>query len=326
MAVVNFGDDDDPRRQFAGLAAFRQNVPRMTGEYWVGWFDHWGEVHHRTPAEHAAKGLEWMLAQGISFNLYMVHGGTSFGYMSGANLGKVYEPIVSAYDYDSPLDEAGRPTAKFQAIRAVIGKHLGSELPALPQPLPVMTVPRFELRETAPLASRLPRPFHSARPTTMEALGQSYGYVLYRRNVERAGKGTLVVEGVKDFAVVMQGARRLGALDRRRGESRLEVELHAGEPLDILDSALPRGVTLEFAPQTESVASEVELRRYILRNPAGELAPFYLLPGLQIDISASQIRDQIHNQTQPSTAAQTLQPALLPPPVLEYIRAHNLYR
>ena len=106
----------------------------------------------------------------------------------------------------------------------------------------------------------------------------------------------------------------------------LIVGSRPGEPLDILDSALPRGVTLEFAPQTESVASEVELRRYILRNPAGELAPFYLLPGLQIDISASQIRDQIHNQTQPSTAAQTLQPALLPPPVLEYIRAHNLYR
>jgi beta-galactosidase len=234
VAVVNFGDGDDPRREFANLAAFRQNVPRMTGEYWVGWFDHWGEVHHRTPPEHAVKGLEWMLGQGISFSLYMVHGGSSFGYMSGANLGKVYEPIISAYDYDSPLDEAGRPTAKFHAIRAAIGKHLGRELPALPEPVPMMTVPRFELREAAPLASRLPRPFRSARPTTMEALGQSYGYVLYRRNVERAGKGTLVVEGVKDFAVAMQGSRRLGTLDRRRGESRLEVELTAGEPLEIL--------------------------------------------------------------------------------------------
>jgi beta-galactosidase len=36
VAVVNFGDGEDPRRQFANLAAFRQNVPRMTGEYWVG--------------------------------------------------------------------------------------------------------------------------------------------------------------------------------------------------------------------------------------------------------------------------------------------------
>jgi len=234
VAVVNFGDGDDPRHHFSGLAAFRQNVPRMAGEYWVGWFDHWGEVHHRTPPEHAARGLEWMLAQGISFNLYMVHGGSSFGYMSGANLGKVYEPIVSAYDYDSPLDEAGRPTAKFHAIRAVIARHVKEELPAVPEPLPMMAVPRFPLHESAPLLGRLPRPFHSARPTTMEALGQSYGYVLYRRNVERAGKGTLVVEGVKDYAVAMQGAKRLGTLDRRHGESRLEVELSAGEPLDIL--------------------------------------------------------------------------------------------
>jgi nicotinate-nucleotide adenylyltransferase len=97
-----------------------------------------------------------------------------------------------------------------------------------------------------------------------------------------------------------------------------------------LQSALPDGLTMEAVPAPDKVESEITLRRYILRNPAGELAPFYLLPGLHIDISASQIRDQIRNQirnlAQPSAALQMPELALLPPPVLEYIRARNLYR
>ncbi|MGA3160939.1 MAG: nicotinate (nicotinamide) nucleotide adenylyltransferase [Terracidiphilus sp.] len=95
--------------------------------------------------------------------------------------------------------------------------------------------------------------------------------------------------------------------------------------LDNLDSALPQGFVLEAAPEPDAVESGVALRRSILRNPAGLEAPFYLLPGLHIDISASQIRDQIHAQATPSIALQCPESALLPAPVLEYIRAHNLY-
>ena len=85
LSVINFGDTDDPAREFANFAKSRQNVPRMVGEYWDGWFDHWGEHHHVTPPGRCARKLDWMLSQGISVNLYMVHGGTSFGFMSGAN-------------------------------------------------------------------------------------------------------------------------------------------------------------------------------------------------------------------------------------------------
>ena len=57
----------------------------MTGEYWAGWYDAWGGEHARTDAELQAKELDWMLGQGYSVNLYMFHGGTSFGFMNGAN-------------------------------------------------------------------------------------------------------------------------------------------------------------------------------------------------------------------------------------------------
>src|SRR5437667_7467453 len=123
LSVINFGGGN-PSGEFARYAKFRQNVPLMVGEYWIGWFDHWGEKHHTTKPQESANGVDWMLSKGISFNLYMFHGGTTFGFMNGANSGKTYEPDISGYDYDSPLDEAGRPTQKFFAMRDVIKKYL----------------------------------------------------------------------------------------------------------------------------------------------------------------------------------------------------------
>ncbi len=233
-SVINFGDTSNPEREFANFAAFRQNVPRMCGEFWVGWFDHWGERHHTTPPARGAQGLEWMLSRGISANLYMVHGGSSFGFMSGANNGRVYEPDISGYDYDSPLDEAGRPTAKFHALREVLGKYAEGALPDLPASLPMISIPRFELRESASLADRLGEPLRAPAPVTMEAAGQSFGYILYRKRIGRAFHGPLEVTEVRDYAVVSQGGKVLGALDRRLHQSRLDIDLAAGEPLDIL--------------------------------------------------------------------------------------------
>src|SRR5262249_2833611 len=150
------------------------NAPRMCGEFWVGWFDAWGERRQTVSAEKAAEGLDWMLARGISVNLYMFHGGTTFGFMNGANKYEAYQPDISSYDYDSPLDEAGRPTEKFFALREVIKKRLpaGTALPELPAPLPMVEIPRFELRESANLLSALGRPVRAARPQSMEAVGQ----------------------------------------------------------------------------------------------------------------------------------------------------------
>jgi len=242
LSVINFGDNSDPAREFANFAKSRQNVPRMCGEFWVGWFDHWGERHHVTPPAASARGLEWMLSQGISANLYMVHGGTSFGFMNGANWDFSYQPDISSYDYDSPLDEAGRPTPKFHALREVIRKHLpaGTELPALPEPLPMIEIPPFQLAESANLEPLLRDPIRSERPQTMEAVGQSYGFILYRKKLEQATRGRLEIIDVHDYALVLQGAKRLGVLDRRLKQTGLEVELAAGAPLDILVENLGR--------------------------------------------------------------------------------------
>jgi len=234
-AAINFGQGS-ASAEFAKFARSRQGVPRMCGEYWDGWFDHWGEMHHTTTPEGAATEVDWMLARGISLNLYMVHGGTSWGFMSGANFDGNYQPDISSYDYDAPLDEAGQPTKKFVLIREAIKQHLppGTQLPELPAPLPVIEIPQFDLREGASFSGLLGKAVPSGQPQTMEALGQAYGFVLYRKRDVKRVKGILEIKDVRDYAVVMQGTRRLGALDRRLEQQSLEVDLESNEPLDIL--------------------------------------------------------------------------------------------
>ena len=247
LAVINFGGRDAPEKKFAVFDKFRQHVPRMCGEFWVGWFDSWGEKHQTVAAQKVAQGLDWMLARGISVSIYMFHGGSTFGFMNGANKSAVYKPIINSYDYDAPLDEAGRPTEKFFALRDVIKKYLpaGTVLPELPAPLPMIEIPRLELKESASLFSALGRPVKSERPQPMEAVGQNYGFILYRKRLDRAAKGTLEITEPSDYALVYQGDKRLGVLDRRLKQNSLNVELSTAAPLDILVENMGR---VNFGP------------------------------------------------------------------------------
>jgi nicotinate-nucleotide adenylyltransferase len=102
----------------------------------------------------------------------------------------------------------------------------------------------------------------------------------------------------------------------------LIVASRPGERLDDLRAALPDGLAVVSLPQPGQPTEEIKLRRCILRNPAGELVPLYLLPGLQIEISASEIREL----ARASAAGPASEQELLPAPVSEYIRAHHLYR
>jgi beta-galactosidase len=238
LSVINFGAGDGIEDEFKNLAKFRQNVPRMSGEYWIGWFDHWGAKHQTVKPEVVAKGVEWMLDNNISFSLYMFHGGTSFGFMNGANYSKKepFQPDTSSYDYDSPLDEAGRPTAKFYAIRDVIEKHLAPDesLPDVPASPQTIEVPQFDLREAAGMLSLLGKPVKSEKPLSMEEIGQNYGYVLYRKKLDKDVSGELKFDALNDYGQIFIDGKKVGILDRRLKQNALTIDAKAGSTLDIL--------------------------------------------------------------------------------------------
>jgi len=222
-AVINFGTGD-AKQGFETLKKLRPDGPFMNGEYWAGWFDHWGEHHHTTAVAANASEYEWMLQQAYSVSMYMFHGGTSFGFMNGANSnGTNYEPDTTSYDYDAPLNESGLPTAKFTAFRDVITRVTGKTPPALPQPIPAQTYPIAARTESASLWNNLPAPAESDKLLTMEDLDQAYGYILYRTEIANGASGELTIDGLHDYAQIYIDRKLIGTLDRRLGQSSLAL-------------------------------------------------------------------------------------------------------
>jgi beta-galactosidase len=264
---INFGPGES-QKGFATLKKLRPNGPFFNSEYWDGWFDHWGAPHAHTNTQQQASDLDWTLRQGYSISIYMFHGGTSFGWMNGANSdGKTYEPDVTSYDYDAALDESGRPTPKFYAFRDVIARDTGAKLPPVPTPPPVTTLPAFTLDRSASLWENLPKPVHSDQPLAMEQMDQAYGYILYRTTVSGPISGDLAIGALHDYAEVYVDGRLAGTIDRRLNQNSLPLAINAAHArLGILventgrvnfGSALPgervgllQGVTLAGKPLT----------------------------------------------------------------------------
>ena len=182
--TVNFGTGANIDKQFAKLREVRPETPLMCSEFWSGWFDHWGRKHETRPGEVMVEGLKEMLDKGISFSLYMTHGGTTFGWWGGAN-NPAYSAMCSSYDYDAPISEAGWTTDKYFALRDMLKNYLqeGEKLPDVPQALPVMEVPAIKFTQIAPLINNLPTPKQTEDIKPMEKFDQGWGTILYRTSL-----------------------------------------------------------------------------------------------------------------------------------------------
>ncbi|MCK2029164.1 glycoside hydrolase family 35 protein [Microbacterium galbinum] len=226
----SFGSRSTER--LATLRAHQPTGPLMCSEFWDGWFDWWGGVHHTTDVDAAASDLDALLAAGASVNIYMFHGGTNFGLTNGANHKGRYLPIVTSYDYDAPLDEAGDPTTKFFAFRDVIAKYapVPDELPAPRASAPVASVelaPAGAWTDAA--ASASPTPL----PATFDELGHLSALVRYDVALPpMSGPGLLTVEEVRDLAWVSVDGQPVGTLSRTRHDQALRIP--AGRTLSIL--------------------------------------------------------------------------------------------
>lgn len=222
------------------LATLRQHQPTgplMCMEFWCGWFDHWGEKHHTTPAEDSARDLDELLAAGASVNIYMVHGGTNFGLTAGANDSGRYLPMVTSYDYDSPISESGDLTPKFHAFREVIARHAPVPDEPLPEPVdaPELSVDLDSVAAPLELVASDRGEFPS--PPTLDELGPDLVLAEYRTVAPSTAVGVLDAE-VRDHAWVLRDGVQAGILQRILGDN--SVGLPAGRDLTLLVEELGR--------------------------------------------------------------------------------------
>lgn len=242
-AAMNFGTYDKAEAEFAKYREHRPEGPMMCGELWAGWFDHFGKTRVNMPAAPLLKSLEWMLKNKCSFSIYMFHGGTSFGFNAGANFqaDSNYAPHVASYDYDAVLDEAGRPSEKFFAVRQLMQNYLpATRFPPLPAAEPFIQLPRFRLEQRAPLSQLMEKAAQFAQPQTLEALGKSHGLMLYRHKAKASFRGELSFGDVRDYALVSVGGRHQGSLDRRFAETKLPVSFKRRQNVDVLVDVMGR--------------------------------------------------------------------------------------
>jgi beta-galactosidase len=185
-----------------------------------------------------------MLDQNISFSLYMTHGGTSFGHWAGANF-PGYVPDCSSYDYDAPINESGNATPKYFEVRSLLENYLpeGKTLPAIPDSIPTIAIPPITFDEAALLFDNLPEPKISEDIHSMEYFNQGWGSILYRTQLkESSAPQFLKVTEVHDWAQVYIDGRKIGVLNRLKGEASLPLPpVREGAVLDILVEAMGRG-------------------------------------------------------------------------------------
>ena len=292
LKTASFGSRS--RERLATLRRHQPTGPLMCSEFWDGWFDSWGGHHHTTPVAESAGELDELLALGASVNVYMFHGGTNFGFTNGANDKGVYQPIVTSYDYDAPLDEAGEPTEKYWAFRDVIAKH--APVPEL-EPVVAAAAPSF----TAPfdvavplwaVADRLGDWVHTDTLPTFDQLGHYTGFGLYRTEIDTTEPAVLEFGEVRDRAYVSVGTSRLGVLARDHHDSaialspsrgtltvlvedqgRVDYGTRIGEPKGLVGPVQLNGEELRRWSVLPLQLSSIEPVRAALDAAAGDAAP-----------------------------------------------------
>ena len=256
---------------FELAAKMNPGVPVFSSETYPGWLTHWGEKWVKPDTTELLKSVKFLMDNKKSFNFYVVHGGTNFGFTAGANSGgKGYEPDVTSYDYDAPVTEQGQATPKYMSLRKLIGSYLpkGKKLFPIPEPVPVIEMTAIGLQPFTTVWDNLPQPISSVQPKTFEAYGQDYGFILYKTELVGHKKGKLTVTDIHDYATVFLNGQYIGYLDRREGINSIDIPESKVEfpVLEILVEAMGRINFAQNLIDRKGITDRVTLNGMTLMN------------------------------------------------------------
>ena len=214
------GDND-----FAEATKRNPDVPSFSGETYPGWLTHWKEKWAKTDTADILKEVKYLLDHKKSFNLYVIHGGTNFGFNAGANAFSPtqYQPDVTSYDYDAPINEQGQPTMKYFALRNLISQYVPYKIPDVPKPIDAIEIPSISLTAFTTVWKQLPKPVASPQPKPMEAFDQKSGFILYKTKLIGHKSGKLTITEPHDFAMVFLNGKLIDTVFRDGGKWTVEL-------------------------------------------------------------------------------------------------------
>jgi beta-galactosidase len=262
-------DSGSSEGDFTAAHNYNPDVPSFSSESYPGWLTHWGEKWARPDKAGILKEVKFLMDTKRSFNLYVIHGGTNFGFTAGANSGgKGYEPDLTSYDYDAPVNEQGAATEKYMALRELIGSYSKKKLPAIPAPVSTITIPAIQLTPFTSVWAHLPAAIPSVQPKPFEAYGQDYGFMVYKTILIGHKSGKLDITSLHDYATVFLNGKYVGKIDRRLGERSIELpKSDVKDPvLEILVEGMGR---INFAQELidrKGITERVTLNNMTLMN------------------------------------------------------------
>ena len=259
------GDED-----FAQAANRNPHIPAFSSETYPGWLTHWKEDWARTDTTSLLHEIKYLLEHKRSFNFYVIHGGTNFGYWAGANAFNPtqYQPDITSYDYDAPITEQGLPTAKFYALRRLISQYVSYQIPDVPAPVKAIVVKPFSLQPFTTLEQELPKPIHSPQPKPMESFGQSSGFIWYRTKLIGHKSGKLTITEPHDYALVFLNGQFIDTIFRDGGKWTIDLpKTSVKEPiLDILVEGMGHINFAQFMIDRKGITDRVTLNGMTLMN------------------------------------------------------------
>lgn len=252
--------------------ATKQNpdVPAFSSETYPGWLTHWKEQWQKTGKDGILKEVKYLMDHKRSFNLYVIHGGTNFGYTAGANAFSPvqFQPDVTSYDYDAPINEQGRPTDKYFALRDLISSYSKIKLPEVPAPIPAMEIPSFQLKPFASVWDELPQPVMLPQPKPMESMGQYSGFILYRTKLIGHKSGELTITEPHDYALVLLNGKLIDTVYRDGGNWTVKLpKTDVKDPvLDILVENMGHINFAQYMIDRKGITDRVTLNGMTLMN------------------------------------------------------------
>jgi beta-galactosidase len=264
-------DSGSSEADFEAARKQNPNVPSFSSETYPGWLTHWGENWQRPGIDGIVKEVKFLMDTKRSFNLYVIHGGTNFGFTAGANSGgKGYEPDVTSYDYDAPINEQGAATPKYMALRQLLASYLpkGKKLPPVPAAIPTISIPAFTPTVFTSVWDHLPAAISVPQPKPFEAVGQDYGFMLYKTKLIGHKSGKLTIKDLHDYATIFLNGQYIGKLDRRLGEKTIEIPTsNVKDPeLEILVEGMGRINFAEAMIDRKGITDRVVLNGMTLMN------------------------------------------------------------
>ncbi len=274
--TINFGSKTE--ESFELFKKYQSNMPKMVMEFWIGWFDHWGQEHITRKGEEVAEEFKYMLENNISVNFYMFHGGTNFGFMNGANYHDEQRCTVTSYDYDALLTEAGDLTKKYHLVKNTIDelkgkinikKHKNYKEYEVKDSKKI-TCGKVDFKKSTSLWNNLnilSKHYTSPYVKTMEELDQDYGFILYKTKVKGIIENMpLTLQEVRDRALIYLNGEFKGVIDRN---SKQEIILNCEKEESILEILVENMGRINYGPllkDSKGITEGVRLDRQFLFN------------------------------------------------------------